>query len=106
MLQQVLAEFKDLRVFALEPDLPERRNHRSATRKFNRYITRLRGLAEEIVLTAPWLNEIHMYVDVEDDPSWHKWDVVSVPSQRNAAILEGPLKALRPESDASDSESE
>ncbi|KAJ7086875.1 hypothetical protein B0H15DRAFT_345051 [Mycena belliarum] len=121
ILQEVLPEFHDLRVFALEADPPERRNNRSLTvHQFARYLARLRGVAEESVLMTPWLREIHMRVDFYDPPHWlphwHIWDVVVDSAQKAClrprlagkrefleirAVLEGPLEEL-----GSDSESE
>ncbi|KAJ7806411.1 hypothetical protein B0H14DRAFT_2875678 [Mycena olivaceomarginata] len=120
ILQHVLAELKDLRVFSLEPDIPERRhrlpphcmNHKQA-----RYIRRLRAVAEDIILETPWLAQIQMYVQVDDEAYWEEWDVISGPGDRASlrsphgpekyhpeiyAILEGPVV----EAAESDSDSE
>ncbi|KAJ7086881.1 hypothetical protein B0H15DRAFT_1022985 [Mycena belliarum] len=120
ILQEVLPEFHDLQVFALEADPPERRSSRSTSlNQYVRYLVRLRGVAEESVLRTPWLREVHMYMDYYDPPRWrshwHIWDVVAGPDQKACVrpriagrlmpeirdILEGPLKEL-----GSDSESE
>ncbi|KAJ7483962.1 hypothetical protein B0H11DRAFT_2279657 [Mycena galericulata] len=120
ILQHVLAQMKHLRVFSLEPDVPERRhrlpphcmNHKQA-----RYIRRLRAVSEEIILRTPWLEQIQMYVQEDDDAYWEKWDVVSDPAGKPSlrsprgpgdchpeiyAILEGPVV----EAAESDSDSE
>ncbi|KAJ7090100.1 hypothetical protein C8R44DRAFT_751083 [Mycena epipterygia] len=84
ILQHVLGELKHLRVFALEPDAPERRNRRPPrfiTHKYARYIRRLKAIAEEFVLLAPWLDRIQMYVGIDDESFWKRWDVVAIPDE-------------------------
>ncbi|KAJ7714416.1 hypothetical protein DFH07DRAFT_863415 [Mycena maculata] len=118
ILQDVLWELKHLRVFAFEPDAPERRNRRPPrciTHKYARYIRRLKAIAEEFVLLAPWLDRIQMYVGIDDESFWKQWDVVAVPGETvrlrpvgleeylpeiHAIMEEGPVEA------AEDSDSE
>ncbi|KAJ7831424.1 hypothetical protein B0H14DRAFT_2804893, partial [Mycena olivaceomarginata] len=72
VFQTLLPHWKDLRVFAIEPDYPNRRH---------KYLRRLRGIAEEMVLLTPWLREIRIAVQFEDDMSWETWDIVYVPGE-------------------------
>jgi hypothetical protein len=71
-------------VFSLEPDAPERRDRippRGIDHKYARYIRRLKAIAEEIVLLAPWLKAIQMYVQIDDESFWKRWEVVAVPGE-------------------------
>ncbi|KAJ7468262.1 hypothetical protein B0H11DRAFT_2046069 [Mycena galericulata] len=127
ILQHVLAELKDLRVFVLEPDAPERRDRwamRGIDHKYARYIRRLKAVAEEIVLMSPWLQKIQMYITLDDELYLQEWKVVSIPGQGVCLrlpfsredywgdpelydIMEGPLQALEDEPEsASESESD
>ncbi|KAJ7744795.1 hypothetical protein DFH07DRAFT_834304 [Mycena maculata] len=84
ILQEVLSELKHLRVFALEPDPPERRDRApppGIDHKYARYIRRLKALAEEIVQLAPWTQAIQMYVQIDDESIWKRWEVVAVPGE-------------------------
>ncbi|KAJ6526669.1 hypothetical protein B0H19DRAFT_544225 [Mycena capillaripes] len=110
ILKDVLPEFKHLRVFSLEPDAPERRGRRPppyVDASYARYIRRLKAVAEEIVARTPWVDEIQMYVAVDNAWFWEPGRfVVSGPSgtvglrlanggRRHkpeiCAILEGPV---------------
>ncbi|KAJ7460470.1 hypothetical protein B0H11DRAFT_1923871 [Mycena galericulata] len=53
----ILGELKHLRVFAFEPDAPERRKRR------------------------PPRYRIQMYVGIDDESFWKQWDVVAVPGE-------------------------
>jgi hypothetical protein len=84
VFQTLLPHWKDLRVFAIEPDYPNRRHKvtpRALDLKNARYLRRLRGIAEEMVLLTPWLREIRIAVQFEDDMSWETWDIVYVPGE-------------------------
>lgn len=54
---------------------------RALEAKNARYLRRLQGIAEVILLT-PWLREIRIAVQFEDDMSWETWDIVYVPGER------------------------
>jgi hypothetical protein len=71
-------------VFAFEPDAPERRNRRPPrciNHKYARYIRRLKAIAEELVLLAPWVDRIQMYVGIDDEYFGKQWDVAAVPGE-------------------------
>ncbi|KAJ7865531.1 hypothetical protein B0H13DRAFT_1076408 [Mycena leptocephala] len=118
VFQNLLPEFKSLRLFALEPDDPYRRQitPRGIEYKNAKYIRRLRSLADEMVRLTPWLREIRISIQCEDLMYWEAWEVVSVPGEEAyvrlryppgsfipeiQAILDGPLEDAEsePESD-------
>ncbi|KAJ7200730.1 hypothetical protein B0H12DRAFT_1331021 [Mycena haematopus] len=121
VLQQVLAQMKHLRVFALEPDPPERRDRlhpRGIDRKYARFIRRLKAVAAEIVQLAPWLKTIQIYVPIDTEYFWKRWEVVAGPDETvflrpvfstrldwpgvHEIMEDGPVEP--PESDSSDSD--
>ncbi|KAJ7200723.1 hypothetical protein B0H12DRAFT_1331015 [Mycena haematopus] len=121
VLQQVLAQMKHLRVFALEPDPPERRDRlhpRGIDHKYARFIRRLKAVAAEAVQLAPWLEVIQIYVPIDTEYFWKRWEVVAGPDETvflrpvsstrldwpgvHEIMEDGPVEP--PESDSSDSE--
>ncbi|KAJ7068772.1 hypothetical protein C8F01DRAFT_1247260 [Mycena amicta] len=62
--QKLVSEFKHLRTFRFDPDMPEQFGELPVirpTRGFREMMGRLHAMAEAIVNEAPWLKRIDMY---------------------------------------------
>ncbi|KAJ6625151.1 hypothetical protein B0H10DRAFT_2003893 [Mycena sp. CBHHK59/15] len=84
IFRKLLPEFKHLRKFSLDPNIPERSGWPALERMDAEYahlVKYLYWVAEEIVSMAPWLQEISMYRPVEMISPWERWDVIAVPGE-------------------------
>ncbi|KAJ6625134.1 hypothetical protein B0H10DRAFT_2003857 [Mycena sp. CBHHK59/15] len=86
IFRKLLPEFKHLRTFSLDPDIPDRPDWtalQSMDAKYAHLVKQLRTMAEEMVSIVPWLHEIAMFRLVEMiSLSWERWDVIAVPGEK------------------------
>ncbi|KAF7302139.1 F-box domain-containing protein [Mycena indigotica] len=79
--KRLVSRLKDLRAFYFDSSPPERQGKRPYTfidKEIGEYLIRLQDMAEDIVSSAPWLQQIAMNTERGSNPEyyWRIWNVV------------------------------